>query len=216
MPKLADVEMLAELQRYKAFLGPALHEQIDNMNTKNVDDGRELTIVNCWFISETESERMWNEYAGGSEGVAIKSTIGLLSECVFCDPRITRIGRVQYVDLASYSMSHYEANQAQERAFLKRQEFNHEQELRIVTMNIKGPMCINMDGTALKPQEYEGAKMNNFDNPGLYIRADLRRLIKSTVLAPRASPWFDLLLRRIVHLSSVGAPVERSTLEQHV
>ena len=90
MPKLVNVEVLAEFQKFKRLLDPALHEQIDRVNQKNVEDGRELTLANCWFVSESELERMWKEYAGGgSEGVAIKSTIGLLAHHVFCDARVT-------------------------------------------------------------------------------------------------------------------------------
>jgi hypothetical protein len=213
MPKMADAEMLAEHQKYKALFGPALHEQIDNMNERNVEDGRELIVVNCWFVSETESERMWKEYGGGSESVAIKSTIRLLSESIACDPRTTRMGKVQYVDLDAHSMSHYEASQAQERAFLKSLEFSHEQEVRIATLSVKRPMCVNMDGTTLKPEQYQGAAMNNFENPGLYLRADLRRLIKAIVVAPDASTWFESLVKRIVDLSNVGGPAMRSTFD---
>jgi hypothetical protein len=68
-------------------------------------------------LFRSESGRNWKEYAGGSEGVAIKSTIGLLAQHVFCDARFTRIGRVQYVDLDTHVMSHYEANQAQNAPF---------------------------------------------------------------------------------------------------
>jgi hypothetical protein len=214
MPKLADAEMLAEHQKLKSLFDPALHAQIDSMNQKNVEDGRELTLANCWFVSEFESKRMWEEYASGTEGVAIKSTIGLLAKHIFCDARFTIIGKVQYVDLNTHRMSHYEANQAHGRAFLKGKEFSHEQEVRIATMNFKGPMCLNPDGTLFRPDEYEGAKMNNFEHPGLYIRADLRNLITATVLAPGASTWFELLVKRIACLSKVGGSVERSKLEQ--
>jgi hypothetical protein len=112
MPKKADAEMLAKHQEFKAVVHPDLHKQIDVMNKTNVEDGRELTLANCWFISDGESRRMWSEYAG-PEGVAIKSTIRLLSQFVFCDPRISRIGKVQYVDLDTHVMNHYEASQAQ-------------------------------------------------------------------------------------------------------
>lgn len=102
MPRLADMEMLSEHQNLKEHFPPAMHKQIDEMNKKNVDDGRELTVVNCWFVSDVESDRMWKEYTKGSEGVAIKSTIRLLSQHVYCDPQITKIGKVQYVDLENY------------------------------------------------------------------------------------------------------------------
>jgi hypothetical protein len=66
----------------------------------------------------------------------------------------------------------------------------------------------------MKHEDYEGAKMNNFENPGLYIRADLQRLIKSTVLAPGAPAWIEMLAKRLVHLSRVGGMVERSMLDR--
>jgi hypothetical protein len=215
MPRMADMEMFAEHQKLKEMFDPAMHEQIDAMNTRNVESGRELTIVNCWFASEVESERMWTEYSRGSEGVAVKSTIRLLSQYVYCDPQFTTIGTVKYVDLSGHIMSHYEANQAQERAFLKGLDFRHEQEVRIATLNVKGSMCINFDGEALKPEEYRGGKMNNFDQPGLYIQADLQSLITTTVIAPGASQWFEQLVRRTAKLSKVGNSVERSKLENH-
>src|SRR5215831_6427406 len=116
MPIKADDEMRADLERMKSAFPKELHEQFDTINKRNVEDGRELTVVSCWFLNDSESEKMWNGYVGTTEGVAIKSTIHSLSQNVFCDPRYSQIGKVKYVDLNAYTMSHYEANQAQERA----------------------------------------------------------------------------------------------------
>jgi hypothetical protein len=214
MPSIADAEMLAEYQKFKPAFDASLHDQLDTANRRNVEDGRELTLANCWFLADFESQQMWDEYGKGSEGIAIKSTIRALSQHVFCDPQMSHVGKVEYVDLNTHLISHYEATQAHHRAFLKKKlEYSHENEVRIVTMNFKGPMCVNVDGTALTPEQYQGANMNNFENPGLYIKANLAQLVKSTVLAPGAPIWFDRLVRRIVHLSNVGGPVERSKLE---
>jgi hypothetical protein len=202
------------MQEHTQRNAPAhLREALVGTHERNVDDGRELTVVNCWFLSDGDSERMWQEYAGGLEGVAIRSTVRALSQYVFCDPQFSCIGKVQYVDLDTHEMGFYEANQAQERAFLKRLEYSHEQEIRMTTLSIRDPMCVNMDGTIPAPAEYEGAKMNNFENPGLYIQADLRGLIAATILAPGAKRWFELLVKRIVHLSQLESPVLRSALE---
>jgi hypothetical protein len=212
MPAIADAEMLAGFQKFKEHLDPSLREQIDGLNKRNVKDGRELTVASCWYLADSDSEKMWKEYSNLSEGVAIKSTVRSLSQHVFCDPRISHVGKVIYVDLEKYSMSHYEANQAHHRAFLKKLKFRHENELRIVTMNFKGPMCVNMDGSPLTPDQYAGAGMNNFENRGLYVKTDLAQLIKATVLAPGASTWFELLVKRIARLSNISSPVESSIL----
>jgi hypothetical protein len=83
-------------------------------------------------------------------------------------------------------------------------------------MSLKGPMCVNADGAAMRPEDYQGAGMNNFDSSGLYIRADLQELITSTVLAPGAPAWFELLVKRIVSLSKIGGSVERSSFESQI
>ncbi|MDO8877443.1 MAG: hypothetical protein Q8M24_11785 [Pseudolabrys sp.] len=212
MPKKTDAEMSEKHHAFKAHFPPS-HDQLDQANVRNVADGRELTVVNCWFLDDNESEKMWSEYALNSEGVAIKSTVRALAQFVRCDPRLTHIGKVQYVDLDSHSMTHYEANQAQERAFLKQLEFSAEKELRIVTMNFRGPMCVSMDGDPLGPDEWQGVGMNNTGNDGLYIRADLANLIKAIVLAPGVSTWHERLIKKLVRLTDSSAPVERSTIE---
>lgn len=214
MPAIADREMREKLLSWKIVKdNPLFTEQIKNANQRNVDDGRELMLANCWFCDVNESAEMWKAYAEGVESVAITSTVGRLSEHVLCDPQFSLLGRVQYVDHASYKMSHYEANQAGERALLKDNSFSREKEVRMVTMSVKGPMCVNEDGTDMVPPQYEGAHMNNFENSGLYIKADLPRLVMQTVLAPQAPKWFELLVKRIAQLSGVGTAVARSQLE---
>jgi hypothetical protein len=209
MPSRTDAAMASDTGRR---VPPELRAHLAGSNQRNVEDGRELTAVNCWFLSEVESEKMWNEYAPGPEGVAIKSTISALSQSVFCEPQVSCLGVVRYVDLDTHEMSFHEANQAFERAFLKRLAFAHEHEVRIVTMNFRGPMCVNMDGTIPTPAEYEGARMNNFENPGLYVRVDLRELIHAIVLSPGSAAWFESLVKRIVSVSGVESPVFRSAL----
>lgn len=214
IPVKTEEEMRKRNQKWKEFFNhPEFHKQIDEWPKKNIDDGRELTTVNCWFISENESEQMWNEYVEGKEGVAVTSTVRRLSQYVYCEPQFSQIGKVKYVDLSKHNISQYEAHQAQERAFLKDNRFKHEKELRIVTMSIKTPMCLKMDGNPLSSEDCQGKNMNNFENPGLYVRADIRKLVTSTVLAPFAPKWFELLVKRIVELSGIGGFVKRSSLE---
>jgi hypothetical protein len=215
MPAAVDAELLASFQGYKKHFPPELHGQFDEMNRKNVEDGRELTVASCWFLGDTESAAMWDEYGGSSEAVAIKSTIRLLSENIFVPREPSLLGKVDYVDFETHAMSAYEGNQAQQRALLKRKKFGHESEVRIITLNVRGPHCIGLDGEPFKQGEVDGAGMNNTGNPGLHIRSNLRRLITGTVLAPNAEHWFELLVKKIARDSNVGAAVERSQLEKH-
>src|SRR5215467_13664956 len=71
MPTKADEKMLDELRELKRHFHPSLRDQLENANRRNVEDGRELTLVNCWFLGESDTEWMWKQYANWSEGVAI-------------------------------------------------------------------------------------------------------------------------------------------------
>jgi hypothetical protein len=149
------------------------------------------------------------------EGLAIISTIRKLAEHVYVwpDQTISQLGKVQYVDCQEHLMTTYAVAQACERALMKDKAFGHEQEIRIVTMNFKTPNCVRMNGQRYTPDECKGKYMNNLENPGLYIGANLKELIQEVVLAPSAPTWFELLVRRIVYLAQLGAHVSRSSLE---
>jgi hypothetical protein len=71
-------------QEWKSVFNTAdFHEQLDLIHERNVQDGWRLTTVNCWFIGDQESKRMWDEYVGGPEGVAVRSTIRLLRDNIY-------------------------------------------------------------------------------------------------------------------------------------
>ncbi len=215
LPAETETKIHQNNQGWKSlFTSPEHHKQIDAFPSNNVKDGRELTVVNCWTLNTIESERMWGEYVGSSEGVAVKSTIRKLATYVYAYPEWSHIGKVKYVDHQSYEMTTYKAQQAHERAFLKdKEEYSHEQEVRITSISIKTPWCAGMNGKPLTRKDYTGKNMNNFENPGLYIGVNLHKLINFIILAPGAPKWFELLVRRIVELSKFPCEVERSQME---
>lgn len=217
LPAESKREMREENQEIKSWFNtPEFHRQIDAWVDENENDGRELLVVNCWFLGERTSQRMWSEYGSSHDAVAIKSTIGRLVNNVFVprDEHRSHIGLVSYIDYGSYRMSSYEAHQAIERAFLKdRERFSHEQEIRIVTMSIKTTSCASMEGEKYTAEEVSGKNMNNFENPGINVCVRLDRLITEVVVSPNAQEWFEKLVRRIVDLSKLPVPVTRSIEE---
>ena len=100
MPLATKQMMQAHHQELKKPFPPEQHWQFDEMASSNEQDSRELCIVNCWFLGENESDRMWREYGGGKESVAIKSTIKQLIDNIGVphDKDMTSIGRIKYVD----------------------------------------------------------------------------------------------------------------------
>jgi hypothetical protein len=109
-------------------------------------------------------------------------------------------------------MSTYEASQVWERALLKSNKYSHEQEIRIMTFSMKHQGCVSMEGRPYTVEQCSGKNMNNFENPGLYIRINFQQLIDKVILAQNAPLWFEHLIRRIFELSKFNIPVERSKI----
>lgn len=213
MPVPTKKMMNERHQAMKKNFSPELHWQFNEMASRNEEDSRELLVVNCWFLSETESSRMWREYGGGNDAVAIKSTVRQLLHNVGVphDKHATHMGRVKYVDHRNHIMSAYEANQGIERAFLKDAEkYQHEKELRIATLNIKTRYCIKPDGEPYNESEVQGKNMNNFDNPGLYIAVRFKELVSEIVVSPNSGGWLLFLVKRIMKLNNFDIPVSIS------
>lgn len=207
MPTQAKGKMLIDSQKWKQVFPENLHPQIDGMADRNEQDGRELLVVNCWYLGKTDSPKMWKEYGGGSGGIAINSTIRKLAQYVYAWPEYSHIGKVKYVDFDTYEMTPYEANQAHERAFLKDRKYDGENEVRIVTMNFKHPRCAGMDGEPYTQEQCSGKNMNNFENPGLYVGIDFGSLVDSVVLAPGSPNWIKNTINKIFKISRLVVPI---------
>ncbi len=218
MPRKTFASTNEEYAKSKTvFTSPEFHRQIDEMATRNVEDGRSLTAVNCWFIDEDESERMWNEYVGSTEGVVVKSTVRKIWESTFLRSDCSFIGRVNYVDYDEHDMDIHKGGQAHERAFLKdRAKFQHEKELRITTLNMRTPACVDSLGAPLTPENLAGIGANNFDAAGLNVRFKLNSLFDTIVVAPGASDWFYNLIRHIQIKAAINWTVKRSNFDARV
>ncbi len=215
MPFVTKQMMQADHQDMKKNFSPDLHWQFDEMASRNEQDSRELLVVNCWFLEECESERMWTEYGGNNEAIAIKSTVKQLIQNIGVphDKHATHLGKVSYVDHKNHLMSKYEANQGHERAFIKdARQFQHEKELRIITLNTKSRYCIRPDGKPYTDEEIQGKNMNNHGMLGLYFAVRLNQLISEIVVSPKADEWFCLLIKRIIELNNFKMLVTRSGL----
>lgn len=173
LPDRTRKTMIANNLKWKeVFPQPELQQQLSSMTERNVEDGRDLLVVNCWFLGETESKRMWDEYAGSTEGVAIRSTLARLEGAILAKQEFTTIGRVKYVDLPEHDMGTYQGHQAHERALLKQKEYSFESEVRIVTMNLVCPGCLNADGSSPTQTQLSGPGMYDPNRPGLYLQVN--------------------------------------------
>lgn len=159
MPHATKEMMEEHHQELKKNYPPEYHSQFDEMVSRNEQDSRELLVVSCWFLEEDESERMWREYGGDKQAVAIKSTVKQLIDNIGVphDKHATHIGRVSYIDHKIHIMTKYHANQGHERAFFKdAEQFKHEKELRIVTLNTKTRYCVSPEGKPYDESDVQG------------------------------------------------------------
>jgi hypothetical protein len=215
MPEATKEMMQSHYHELKKDFAPEYHWQFDEMASRNEQDSRELLVVNCWFLGESESESMWARYGGNNEAVAIKSTVKQLIENIGVphDNHTTHIGRVSYVDHKTHMMTKYHASQGHERAFLKdAEQFQDEKEIRIVTMNFKSKYCVSPEGKPYKESEIQGKNMNNFENDGLYFAIRFQELISEIRVYPKADDWFYSLVKRIIELNKFGISVKHSEI----
>lgn len=87
------------------------------------EDFRKCTYVNCWHLSEHESEAMWSLYADKYKGIAIVSTVNKLRDLL---PQKVDVREVEYIDFNSDDISIVPPH------FYKRSAFEYEKELRAV------------------------------------------------------------------------------------
>jgi hypothetical protein len=147
---------------------------------------RKLTyFVNCWHISKHESDAMWRAYGLAPDGVAIRSTIGLLKEHI-CD--WTDCGHVIYYDPARGHNTRQRFHEDIIR--YKRIAFKSENEFRI--WKIDDDMSAKI--TANKPIDESELK------DGI-TRGISHELITGIVAAPGASDGFLSSIQRLCEVN---------------
>ena len=149
---------------------------------------REYIMCNCWHHGEEESMGMWDKYHIRDSGVAIKTTMENLKNCLSDTPNIF-IGKVDYdvesignqnqievpEDLSVENLLHY-------LYFYKRKPFEYEQEVRAI-----------IDITSIpRDDRYEF---------GIPLKIDVKTLIgkdSEVIVSPHAEEWITETVERIV------------------
>lgn len=162
---------------------------------------RKLIAINCWHLSEHESEAMWKLYLKSNEGIAVQSTVKRLIDSLDADPRlIIHVGMVNYID---YLRDPIPSDNYLNPFLHKRKSFEHERELRALAANSK----ISEGDT------FPGLTAENFVKEGVLVSANLDCLIESVYVAPTSPPWITHLVSRVVSRYGLKKEVFRSSLE---
>lgn len=175
------------------------------------DDGRKMGAVNCWFLGNSESEKMWKKYGDEGKGIAIRSTVMRLAtafQITGLYAQVSRVGRVEYVDFESHDMGS-RGNDLAFAPFIKDNAFSAENEVRIVTLNSFHSGCLYPDGSQAG---CPGSQIFCPDIKGFYIKCDLKRLIRSIIVGPNTETNFRELVKRLVGRYRLMVDVEHSKL----
>ena len=132
-------------------------------------------FVNCWHMSDHESDAMWKLYALAKKGVAIQSTVGDVNGCV----RPHNSGRVIYYD-PSHDVRSATIFGPHDILF-KRNAFAWEQEYRFWFDDAEVIEKIEA-GMAIREEDLTKGRLIGI--------TDMERLIKTIVVAPGASDAF--------------------------
>jgi hypothetical protein len=129
-------------------------------------------FVNCWHISESESDAMWRLYGLGQNGIAIQSTVGDVRECL----RPHNHGQVIYYDPSHDVVS--ESIFGPHDILFKRLPFSWEHEYRF-WFNDHELLERIEQGELIDEDTLAQGRAKSID--------DLRRLARRIVIAPGAS-----------------------------
>lgn len=141
----------------------------------NIASIRKQLYVSCWHLGEWESEAMWRIYCGHGDGLAAVLPYACLRDSLTYPN--THIGKIKYVDYNNLEEFHI-ADTFFSVALHKRKEFGHEEEVRIVHLNL------------LSPDE---SRPEFLDIPW-----DAENVLEEIVISPYAKPWYTEMVKGMV------------------
>lgn len=154
----------------KTFYEGASEDVISKGMPQLARDWGRCTFVSCWHNANNESIAMWELYLPKGDGVAIKTSLSRLKQYILDTEREFYLNPVHYLDFDNDSAS--EAN-AFIPFFLKRDIYQHEREVRILTATLDDLPAVAAGG--MEPQN------------GLLIPIDIKMFIEKIVISPKAN-----------------------------
>lgn len=143
--------------------------------------------ISCWHNNPVESAAMWKLYLSSGDGIAIKSTVKRLKDCI-SDNHEVFIGQVDYND---YDKEKIDFSNYFSLYLNKRKSFIHEQEIRAIIF--LPPTPIFQPGLS-STHDY---KTENIVG-GIPINIKPSILIEEIRVSPKTPAWFLKLVKNIV------------------
>lgn len=164
-------------------------------------------LVNCWHIDNTENDAMWQIYVKDNEGIAIKTTLRNLIDCLKNTKEDIYCSIVNYKD---YEKDEWAENVKYYNAILpiiyKRTAFQHENELRLIH-------CIDYVNDSEKYWEQQAKEKDKDILKGKNILIDLNKLIECIYTAPTSFKTDLTKVKEIIKENGFDFKVEKSKLD---
>jgi hypothetical protein len=128
-------------------------------------------------MNDSEADAMWEIYATGINGVAVRSTVSRLKQCFHNSPQDISLGTISYSCADPAVRPHVDPDHIVRRCMRKRPAFKHEQEVRLVFYD--------------EHRKHTG-------HAGIQIPIDVTMLIEKIVVSPRAENWFLSIVKTLV------------------
>ena len=168
-----------------------MQEQLLNLFRLN----RKITLINCWYLSEYESDAMWQLYS--TNGIAIQTNVEKFINTISASNEKILLGKVKYLD---YDNEGFLYLNALSNFLYKRISFEHEKEIRAVIWNT---------GEA---QSEDEEIITEVIEHGRNVRIDINELIENIYVSPTAPTWFHSLIVSLVKRYNINKPVIHSKL----
>ena len=180
-----------------------LRKMFENM-TQEV---RQYMYVNCWHAGETENAAMWKLYGTTEGAVVIQTTYEKLASALPENTYMDEVsagpiymGMVQYKDYWNVEDFIPTQGNAMSPFIHKRREFEHEKEVRAVTMTTEG-----------FKKEREGTPIYN--PRGIRANIDLEQLIETIRIQPATPIWVKQTIEALLKKYGWGLKITQSNID---
>ncbi|HUS46591.1 MAG TPA: hypothetical protein VM098_00615 [Phycisphaerae bacterium] len=174
----------------KPFGGFDIRKVMRAVLARDAEAEKTRHAVSCWHLSEVESAALWRLYAQSQGGIAIQTTFARVKESLADYREAVFIGKVKYID---YDRDQIKGSNAFLPLLHKRRSFEHEREVRAITL------C------CLAPKEFASRQ-------GISVPVVLDKLIETVHVCPWSPEWVGELTKRVVQRYGLKTPVQQSKL----
>lgn len=209
------------MDAYKQSLERVTPAEFVEAIMKWYEPSRKYVMCNCWHQNVVESMAMWEKYHMRNSGVAIKTTMEKMKSSLTSEYSIY-IGKMEYIygntDDDQYMQNFLQNNIPLAKKltyfpyFLKRKEYEHEQEVRLIVDIDPFVMDALNNQTVETVDTFLETGLPDICDIGMLFNIDVSTLIDEVIVSPYAKDWITETLSSVVQKFGFNFDVKPSTL----